>query len=78
MVRVEVEAELEVARSRLHRLEKMQNTIGENMESESKCPAFGRASQTHGGWDHVEPTLVAESVEPQDSPPEFFPVRSYG
>ena len=41
MVRVEVEAELEAARSRLHRLEKMQNTIGENMESESKCPALG-------------------------------------
>ena len=43
MVRVEVEAELEAARSRLHRLEKMQNTIGENMESESKCPALGGA-----------------------------------
>ena len=41
-------------------------------------PGVGRASQTHGGWDHVEPTLVAESVEPEDSPPELSPIRSHG
>ena len=41
-------------------------------------PGVGRASQTQGGWDDIEPTLVAESVEPEASPPELSPVRSHG
>ncbi len=43
-----------------------------------QVPGVGRASQTHGGWEDIEPTLVAESVEPEDSPPELSPVKSYG
>ena len=27
---------------------------------------------------HSEPTLVAESIEPEDTPPELAPVQSYG
>jgi hypothetical protein len=41
------------------------------MNEESKCPVTGRTQQTHGRQWHVEPGLVAEPVEPQDSPPEL-------
>ncbi len=32
----------------------------------------------HDPWGHVEPGLVAEPAEPQDSPPELQPVQSHG
>ena len=35
-------------------------------------PGIGRTSKTHSGWDHVEPTLVAGSVEFEDAPPELM------
>ena len=41
-------------------------------------PSFGRISPTHGGRDHSEPTLVAESVESEYTTPELAPVRSDG
>ena len=56
----------------------MQNTIGENYGERKQVPGVGWASQTDGGWNHLEPTLVAESVKPEDSPPELSHVRSYG
>src|SRR5580692_829699 len=37
----------------------------------------GRARH-HKCWNEVEQRLVAEPVEPQDSPPELAPVRSHG
>ncbi len=37
------------------------------MNEDSKCPVTGRSKQTHCRRWHVEPGLVAEPVEPQDS-----------
>ena len=49
------------------------------MSEESKCPVTGGTHKPHD-WPagYIEPGLVAEPVEPQDSPPELFLVQSHG
>jgi hypothetical protein len=43
-----------------------------------QMPGVGRTSQTHSGWNSGESALVAESVKPEDSPPELLSSGSYG
>ncbi len=45
------------------------------MSNESKCPSDASFSRT---GHHSEPTVVAESVEPEDAPPEPTHIQSYG
>ena len=49
------------------------------MNEDSKCPVTGRTKNTHcRRWWHVEPGLVAEPVEPQDSSSELSHEQSHG
>ena len=45
---------------------------GSIMDEDSKCPVTGRTEQTQCRRRHVEPGLVAEPVEPQDSSPALL------
>ena len=48
------------------------------MNEDSKCPVTGGANKPTAGRGTIEPGLVAEPVEPEDSSPELSPEQSDG
>ncbi len=48
------------------------------MNDDNKCPVTGGANKPRSRRWHVEPRLVAEPVEPQDSSSELSPEQSDG
>ena len=67
------------ARTELARTERVERHARHDRGQDGgRAQVPGIGSQTHRGWRHGEPALVAESTEPEDAPPELPVVRSHG